>query len=294
MAVVVRAAVWLVGAVATVMALSVRSVYALWSLSADLVYVVLFPQLLCLFYLQEFTNTYGLVSGVVMGVVVRALCGEPSMSLPARIKLPMYDDQTGQKFPHRTLCMALNLITTVATSPLWEKLFTQGFLPRSLECCRCFAEPAELPNRSHAPSRTPSGLGGEHGLSMQPTPQSKHKEAASEDGPAATKGAVEVSASHESKASRRSSRVSLTSASMWDPLKTAAGSPSSKSASSKTEDARSARDAPAFVIYSTVPNVDQSVAGNVDAQADDRPQKAPKAKVKRSRSKVIKPPKRTL
>ncbi|XP_075535206.1 high-affinity choline transporter 1-like [Dermacentor variabilis] len=137
MAVVVRAMVCVVGVAATIMALSVQSVYALWSLSADVVYVMLFPQLMCLFYRQRTTNTYGLISGVVVGVVSRALCGEPSMTVPVVVKLPLYDEQLGmQKFPHRTLCMSLNLLTTVASSALWEKLFACGIMPKSLDCCR--------------------------------------------------------------------------------------------------------------------------------------------------------------
>ncbi|KAH7979278.1 hypothetical protein HPB49_008951 [Dermacentor silvarum] len=60
---VARAIVCLVGAATTTMALSVQSVYTLWSLSADVVYVMLFPQLLCLFYLDHMTNTYGLICG---------------------------------------------------------------------------------------------------------------------------------------------------------------------------------------------------------------------------------------
>ncbi|KAH7965059.1 hypothetical protein HPB49_003107 [Dermacentor silvarum] len=139
MAVVVRATVCMVGAAATIMALSVQSVYALWSLSADVVYVILFPQLVCLFYMQRITNTYGLISGVLVGVVTRALCGEPSMSVPVLVKLPLYDEQLEmQRFPHRTICMSLNLLTTVASSALWEKLFACGVMPKSLDCCRCF------------------------------------------------------------------------------------------------------------------------------------------------------------
>lgn len=39
-----RAAVLCVGAVATVLALTINSVYELWFLSSDFVYVILFPQ----------------------------------------------------------------------------------------------------------------------------------------------------------------------------------------------------------------------------------------------------------
>ncbi|XP_037509061.2 high-affinity choline transporter 1 [Rhipicephalus sanguineus] len=63
MAAVVRMSVCLFGATTTAMALDVRSIYTVWNLSTDIVYVLLFPQLICLFYLAEFTNTYGVLAG---------------------------------------------------------------------------------------------------------------------------------------------------------------------------------------------------------------------------------------
>ncbi|KAH9371055.1 hypothetical protein HPB48_000189 [Haemaphysalis longicornis] len=62
MAAVVRVTVFLVVLVSTVVALSVRSVYSLWSLSSDLAYVLLFPQLMCLFFVTEHTNAYGVLA----------------------------------------------------------------------------------------------------------------------------------------------------------------------------------------------------------------------------------------
>ncbi|KAL1477669.1 hypothetical protein MTO96_035572 [Rhipicephalus appendiculatus] len=128
----------MVGTATTTMALSVQSVYTLWSLSADVVYVMLFPQLCCLFYLDKMTNTYGLICGVIVGLVTRVLCGEPSLNLPVVLKLPFYDEDMGQRFPHRTLCMSLNMATTVLGSLLWERLFRLGYVRKSLDYCRCF------------------------------------------------------------------------------------------------------------------------------------------------------------
>ena len=44
---VIRSSILLVGAMATVLALKVQSVQALWFFSSDLVFVLLFPQLIC-------------------------------------------------------------------------------------------------------------------------------------------------------------------------------------------------------------------------------------------------------
>lgn len=45
-----RICVFLFGFVATVMAIAIDSIYGLWVLCSDLVYVLLFPQLLCVIY----------------------------------------------------------------------------------------------------------------------------------------------------------------------------------------------------------------------------------------------------
>ncbi|XP_077564427.1 high-affinity choline transporter 1-like [Haemaphysalis longicornis] len=62
-AIVLRCAVLLLGAVATVISLATNSVFALWTQSSELCYVLLFPQFIALFFLQRYSNAYGAVSG---------------------------------------------------------------------------------------------------------------------------------------------------------------------------------------------------------------------------------------
>ncbi|KAH6934386.1 hypothetical protein HPB50_024027 [Hyalomma asiaticum] len=61
-ALMLRVMVCAIGASATYLALSVQSVFNLWILCSDVVYVLLFPQLVCVFYIRN-TNTYGSVIG---------------------------------------------------------------------------------------------------------------------------------------------------------------------------------------------------------------------------------------
>ncbi|MCP9266061.1 High-affinity choline transporter 1 [Dirofilaria immitis] len=67
---VMRIAIVAVGFSATLMALTINSIYGLWYLCADLVYVILFPQLVCVVYFKH-SNTYGSVIGYVGGKTVR-------------------------------------------------------------------------------------------------------------------------------------------------------------------------------------------------------------------------------
>ncbi|KAK8774542.1 hypothetical protein V5799_010925 [Amblyomma americanum] len=59
--IVLRSMVCLIGAVATTMALNVTSVFDLWTLSSDIVYVLLFPQFVAYFFLRNLSNAYGAV-----------------------------------------------------------------------------------------------------------------------------------------------------------------------------------------------------------------------------------------
>jgi high affinity choline transporter 7 len=61
---VMRFGIVMVGILATMMALTIQSIYALWYLCADLVYVILFPQLLCVVYFKR-SNTYGCLLGYI-------------------------------------------------------------------------------------------------------------------------------------------------------------------------------------------------------------------------------------
>ncbi|XP_075535422.1 high-affinity choline transporter 1-like [Dermacentor variabilis] len=142
MCVVLRCMVCFVGTVATSMALRVSSVFSLWTLSSDLVYVLLFPQFVALFFLRHRTNAYGSVLGFFAGLVLRFLCGEQAFGLPALLRLPLYDSERGQQFPFRTLCMVLSLSGQLLGSAAAAALFRVG---RFRDYWHCFDEVAEQP-----------------------------------------------------------------------------------------------------------------------------------------------------
>ncbi len=73
-----RVAILFVGAAATLMAISVNSIYELFYLCSDLVYVILFPQFVLVIH-TNFTNVYGSLSGFIIGMFFR-LTGGSSIS----------------------------------------------------------------------------------------------------------------------------------------------------------------------------------------------------------------------
>ena len=65
-----RGTVLVVGAVACVIAIEVNTIYGLFVLCGDLVYVLLFPQLTCVIYFP-YANTYGSAVGFIVGAILR-------------------------------------------------------------------------------------------------------------------------------------------------------------------------------------------------------------------------------
>jgi high affinity choline transporter 7 len=108
----VRGLVVGLGTMATVIALTVSSVSALWYLCGDVVYCVLFPQLtLALF--DKKANRTGALAGLAVSTLLRLGGGEATLGLPALIPYPVTD---GFEFPFRTVAMACGLITALVVS----------------------------------------------------------------------------------------------------------------------------------------------------------------------------------
>ncbi|XP_048524061.1 high-affinity choline transporter 1 [Dendroctonus ponderosae] len=135
---VMRVAILIVGFLATVMALTIPSIYGLWSMCSDLVYVILFPQLLMVVHFKEHCNTYGSLAAYIIAFLVRVSGGEPLMSLPALIHFPGYDEVNQvQKFPFRSVAMLLSLITLVFVSWGTKHVFETGKLAPGYDFFHC-------------------------------------------------------------------------------------------------------------------------------------------------------------
>ncbi|XP_007427693.1 high affinity choline transporter 1, partial [Python bivittatus] len=132
---VMRITIFVFGASATMMALVAKSIYGLWYLSSDLVYIIIFPQLLCVLFIKG-TNTYGAIAGYLFGFILRITGGEPYLSLQPLILYPGWyqdDDLYVQRFPFKTLAMLTSFFTNIAVSYLAKYLFESGTLPPKLD-----------------------------------------------------------------------------------------------------------------------------------------------------------------
>lgn len=132
-----RLSIILVGAVATTMALTVKSIYGLWYLSSDLVYVILFPQLVSVVYFKKHCNTYGSLAAYIIGIFLRAIGGEQAVGLNVVYKYPFYTEQEGQLFPFKTFSMLSSFGTLLGVSTLTKYVFESGVLPAKYDYFRC-------------------------------------------------------------------------------------------------------------------------------------------------------------
>ncbi|XP_030755733.1 high-affinity choline transporter 1 [Sitophilus oryzae] len=135
---VMRLSILIVGVLATIMALTIPSIYGLWSICSDLVYVILFPQLLMVVHFKDYCNTYGSLAAYIIAFLVRVSGGEPLMHLPALIHYPGYDEANQvQKFPFRTMAMLLSLISLVLVSWGSKYIFEKGMLAPGYDFMHC-------------------------------------------------------------------------------------------------------------------------------------------------------------
>ncbi|XP_022826133.1 high-affinity choline transporter 1 [Spodoptera litura] len=150
---VMRVSILVVGALATLMALTIPSIYGLWSMCSDLVYVILFPQLLMVVHFKKYCNTYGSLAAYIVALLVRLSGGEKLLGLPAFIHYPGWDAENEvQLFPFRTMAMSLSLFTLAFISWLSVFLFNGGYLSPESDYFNCVVNIPEDIRRVDEPS----------------------------------------------------------------------------------------------------------------------------------------------
>jgi high affinity choline transporter 7 len=143
---VLRLAVVGMGAVAVLLALRVQSVQALWFLTSDLVFVLLFPQLLWALFDPQ-ANRVGSIVAFVFSLLLRLGGGEPLFGWTPLISYPVYlemmvpgvlpggvaswvDPQTGALlFPFKTMAAGAGLLLL----PVVSRLTARWDPPRPLQ-----------------------------------------------------------------------------------------------------------------------------------------------------------------
>ena len=117
---VIKKCIWIIGITATILALKISSVYALWVLCSDFVYCLLFPALVCALFDPK-ANKYGALAGFVVAFILRFGGGEKTLGIDILLPYPMIEDGV-VLFPFRTLSMLSGLIFSLLVSRLTQKM----------------------------------------------------------------------------------------------------------------------------------------------------------------------------
>lgn len=102
LAAIMRLSIIVIGVLAVWMAIKVQSVQALWFFTSDLVFVLLFPQLVYALYDPK-ANLAGSVAAFCVSLMLRVGGGEPLFGVPALIPYPEW-------LPFRTVAAAAGMI----------------------------------------------------------------------------------------------------------------------------------------------------------------------------------------
>ena len=117
--IVLRITIIVLGAVATLLAIYTKSVYALWALCSDFVYVLLFPALTTTLYFRG-TNRYGIYSGIITALILRMGVGIPELGFSPIFPYPMIENGV-VLWPFRTFSMVAGFATIILISALTRK-----------------------------------------------------------------------------------------------------------------------------------------------------------------------------
>ncbi|XP_059159475.1 high-affinity choline transporter 1-like [Physella acuta] len=134
---VLRVCVVIFGVLGTLIAIFATTIYGLFVLCSDLMYVVLFPQLVCVLWVP-WANTYGSFAGFFVSFLLRILSGDTVLQIPAAIKFPLYDYSTdSQLFPFRTFSMLSGTFCLLTVSGVTHLIFTRGLLDLKYDVFNC-------------------------------------------------------------------------------------------------------------------------------------------------------------
>lgn len=132
----VKLSIFVCGLLAAGLAMATKSVHQLWIISTDVMYSMMVPQVICVFFLSKHVNEYGACFSCALALLLRTLIGEPLIGLPDLLPLPwdktQEDGHRQRLFPFRTAIMLIAIMALLSVSRLALWLSDKGLLKRKL------------------------------------------------------------------------------------------------------------------------------------------------------------------